>query len=80
MGRAGASALILLLGLGSTACMEQAQLTGEAGPRKADVAAWQGAGDSHSDAGWKAGDAASWEQHLKRRAQGQNEYSRTATP
>ena len=80
MGRSGSAALVVLLGLVASACMEQAQLTGEAGPRKADVAAWQGAESGHSDAGWKAGDAASWEQHLKRRTQGQNEYSRAAAP
>lgn len=79
-GRQGAAALAVLLALTATACMEQAQVSGEAGPRKADVPAWQGAESSHADAGWKSGDAASWEEHLKRRTQGQNEYSRTSAP
>ncbi len=30
----------------------------------------------YTAAGWKAGDATSWETHLKRRAEGQNEHSR----
>ncbi len=28
--------------------------------------------------GWKGGDQASWEEQMRKRAQGQNEYTRTA--
>lgn len=60
------------------ACGEKPQT---AGTRKADTAAWQGAADGYVAPGWKAGDAVSWEQQLKTRAQqGQNEYTRAAAP
>lgn len=58
-------------------CGERAQ-SGVA--RKADSQSWQAAAnDPYAAAGWKAGDAASWEQQLRSRAaNGQNEYTRTA--
>ena len=37
-----------------------------------------GTGSNFTQPGWKAGDKAGWEQHLKARQQyGQNEYTRT---
>ena len=48
-----------------------------AGTRKGDVAPAQGAQAAYSAQGWKQGDATSWETHLKKRAEGQNEYTRT---
>jgi uncharacterized lipoprotein YajG len=46
--------------------------------RKVDVAPSQGTtAGSYTAAGWKAGDATSWEAQIKRRAEGQNEYTRT---
>jgi hypothetical protein len=65
-----------MLGL-LAACGEKPQT---AGTRKADVAAFQGADNGYGTAGWKAGDAASWEEHMKSRSQGQNEYTRTSAP
>lgn len=60
------------------ACAEKPQT---AGTRKADTPAYQGAADGYVAPGWKAGDAASWEQQMKTRAQqGQNEYSRASAP
>ena len=59
------------------ACTEKPQTNGT---RKADTQAWQGTNDGYSAPGWKAGDAASWEQQMKTRAQGQNEYSRASAP
>ncbi len=56
------------------ACGEKPQT---AGPRKSDVAPSQGAQAAYSAQGWKQGDATSWETHLKKRAEGQNEYTRT---
>ncbi len=59
-------------------CSEKPQT---AGTRKADTPAWQGAADGFVAPGWKAGDAASWEQQIKTRAQlGQNEYARASAP
>jgi uncharacterized protein YceK len=49
-----------------------------ASKRKADVQAWQGAHNAYNAEGWKAGDQASWEQQMRSRAQGQNEYTRTS--
>ena len=49
--------------------------------KKADVPAWQGStgASAYGANGWKAGDQAAWEQQLRTRTQGQNEYSRAAT-
>lgn len=51
-----------------------------AATRKSDVAPYQGTGGSaYAAQGWKAGDQASWEKQMRTRAQGQDEYSRTAS-
>lgn len=58
------------------ACGEAPQT---AGTRKSDAQAWAGApGDPYVASGWKPGDQASWEEQMRNRAQGQNEYSRAA--
>lgn len=58
-----------------SACGERVQ-TGAAG--KQDVEAFNGTGKAFVETGWKPGDKASWESHLKARGQNsQNEYSRT---
>jgi hypothetical protein len=44
---------------------------------KPDAQPWTGAQDPYVAPGWKAGDQASWEQQMQKRAQGQNEYART---
>ncbi len=67
---AGCLAAALLLG----ACTEKPQT---ATTRKADVAAFQGAAAAYTAPGWKPGDATSWETQLKKRTDGQNEYTRT---
>lgn len=56
------------------ACSEKPQL---AATGKADARPWEGANPAYQAAGWKAGDATAWEQQLRQRAQGQNEYSRS---
>jgi ABC-type uncharacterized transport system auxiliary subunit len=57
------------------ACGEKPQT---ATVRKLDVAPSQGSSVSgYTAAGWKAGDATSWEVQIKKRAEGQNEYTRT---
>ena len=73
-----AGGLILMACLSLAACSEKPQTSGT---RKADVDAVQGAAPgadpAYTAAGWKAGDATSWEAQMKSRAQnGQNEYSR----
>jgi hypothetical protein len=69
-GFAGAFALLLFCG-----CGEKAQ-TATASAKKSDTPAYEGAHDPFVVPGWKAGDKASWEQQVRTRAQGQNEYSR----
>lgn len=46
--------------------------------RKSDTPAHRGADNPYVAEGWKSGDQASWEQHMRTRAQGQNEYTRTS--
>ncbi|MEY3474526.1 MAG: hypothetical protein RL087_984 [Pseudomonadota bacterium] len=64
--------------LGLAAC-EKAQVS-EAGKRKPDTAAYEGTDNAFADKGWKRGDAKAWEEQLRNRTQGQNEYSRASTP
>ena len=49
--------------------------------KKADVPASQGStgASAYVANGWKAGDQTAWEQHLRTRTQGQNEYSRASS-
>ena len=46
--------------------------------KKADVPAFKGSTGqaAYSANGWKAGDQTAWDQQLRTRTQGQNEYSR----
>jgi hypothetical protein len=67
-----AAAAALLLG----ACGEREQQASAV--RKSDAPAAQGAANPYVAPGWTAGDAASWEAQMRKRAQGQNEYSRIA--
>ena len=60
----------------SSACAEKPQ-TIDSG-RKADSRAFEGAAPAFTAEGWAKGDAASWDQQMRRRAQAQNEYLRTA--
>jgi outer membrane biogenesis lipoprotein LolB len=67
-----AAALLPLVG-----CGERAQTAGAA--KKIDAKGWEGTQNTlYSAEGYKAGDKAAWEAHLKARAErGQNEYTRT---
>lgn len=67
-----AAAAVMVL----SACGEKPQGLGGV---KQDAAPFSGTGESKfAEPGWKAGDKASWEQHLRTRAQnGQNDYART---
>ena len=66
---AGVLAAALLL----AACAEKPQT---AATRKADGRPWEGPASSYTAADWKPSDRASWEQQLRKRSQGQNEYAR----
>ena len=63
---AGAAAL--------SACTEKPQTLSSG--VKVDAAAFQGTGLPYAVPGWKQGDKASWEQQLKTRTQGQNDYAK----
>ena len=67
------TAVLTLAGL--SACTEKPQTGGGV---THDAAPYAGTGSNFTQPGWKAGDKASWEQHLKARQQySQNEYTRT---
>ena len=58
------------------ACGDKPQELGSAA--RQDTAAFNGTGSPFVAPGWKPGDKASWEQHLRARAQNsQNDYSKT---
>jgi hypothetical protein len=62
-----------LLCLAVVGCGEKPQT---AGTRRADTAAFEGPATAFTAPGWKPGDASSWGDELRTRAQGQNEYVR----
>jgi hypothetical protein len=67
--------LILVAAMATlVACGERPQALGLP---KSDSPAYAGTGSTFTAPGWKAGDKAAWEQHLKVRQQNsQNDYSR----
>ncbi len=69
--------LALLAALALAACGDKPQELNAGSASKQDAAAYTGTGSAFMDKGWKQGDKASWEQHLKTRMQnGQNDYSK----
>ena len=62
--------------LGVAGCTEKSQ-TATAG-KKADSKAWELPQRDYAADGWKGGDQTAWESQMRLRAQGQNEYSRSA--
>lgn len=65
-------ALALVAGL--SACTEKPQTV----QKRVGAAAYAGTGGgAYTQPGWKAGDATSWESHMRTRAQAQNEYVRS---
>jgi hypothetical protein len=80
MKRAGKTFLMVLAitTLGTLgACGDKPQTLGTGTASKQDAAAFSGTGSQFVAQGWKPGDKASWEQHLKARMQnGQNDYSK----
>jgi predicted secreted protein len=67
----------LMIAAAATACSEKPQ-TVTASSKKSDGKAWDAARNAYVVDGWKSGDQAGWEQQMRLRAQGQNEYSRVA--
>jgi hypothetical protein len=72
-----AAAVLSCIAVGLVACGEKT--AGAA--KKSDVPAWEGSTgpSAYSIHTWKVGDQTSWEQQMRSRNQGQNEYSRTPT-
>ena len=79
-------AVVMLAALASgamllAACGEKPQTNAEG--VKYDAVPWSGTGTQANTGtvftapGWKVGDKASWEQQIKTRSNGQNEYTRT---
>lgn len=66
---------VAFIALFLTACGEKDQSI--AGTNEADTQAWNGVKTPYQQAGWEAGDKASWEKHLRARNQQQNEYNKT---
>lgn len=69
------TAVMLALATLFAACSEKPQ-TADASARKSDEKAWATQDSQYLASGWKSGDQASWEQQLRNRSQGQNEYAR----
>ena len=67
---------LMMMALGGAGCGEKAQTATAA--KKADAKAWESASSPYAAADWKGGDQAAWEAQMRIRAQGQNEYSRSA--
>ena len=58
------------------ACGDRVQTIGVSKAKQADGNAWAiSAKDASVAPGWNQGDKASWEDHLRRRTQGQNDYA-----
>ena len=68
------SACAVAAALALCACGEKPQTAGN----HKDGKAWEGAQNSYVAQGWKPGDQSGWEQQLRKRSQGQDEYSRVA--
>jgi hypothetical protein len=64
-----------LFSMGLAGCGEKAQTAGNM-PRKADTKPYGGTNNAYQAPGWKSGDARSWEEQLKTRAQAQDDYAR----
>jgi hypothetical protein len=67
-------ACLLVACLGASGCADKRDT--KAMSKKLDDSPVAGANPAYSTPGWKAGDATSWEEHMRTRAQGQNEYSK----
>jgi hypothetical protein len=69
------SALVIACACLLVACTEKPQTAS----KRDDAKPWEGAQNPYVSSGWTAGDELSWDQQLKKRAQNQNEYTRTSS-
>ena len=77
-GRVGKVTLAMLAGLLLLGCTERPQ-SADGTARKSDQKAWhQPVNKDDVVKGWNTDDQASWEQQMRIRVQGQNEYARAA--
>jgi len=67
---------LVMLALAAAGCGEKAQTASAS--KKADAKPWESASSPYAAADWKGGDQAAWEAQMRIRAQGQNEYARSA--
>ena len=67
---------LMALAVAVAGCGEKAQTA--SGAKKTDSKAWESSQSTYAAEGWKGGDQAAWETQMRIRAQGQNEYSRSA--
>ena len=67
--------MALVVAVGASGCGEKPQT---ASARKTDAKGWDLSRSGNLADGWKGGDQAAWEQQLRIRAEGQNEYPRSA--
>ena len=65
---------LLAAGLMVAGCGDK---TSAAAARKLDQSPVAGADPAYSAKGWKAGDNTAWQEHMRARAQAQNEYNKT---
>jgi hypothetical protein len=72
--------IVLLLSCSALALAACGEKTAGAA-KKADLPAFQGStgASAYMADGWKAGDRSAWDQQLRTRTQGQNEYARTSS-
>jgi hypothetical protein len=68
--------VLAMIAVFAAGCGERPQTVTPA--KRADAKPWEGAQGGNVAEGWKPGDQASWEAQMRQRAQGQNEYSRSA--
>ncbi len=69
---------VLVMSVAAAGCGDKPQEIGQSSVKKLDSKAWDMAKSSSVVEGWKSGDQASWEEQMRKRAQGQNEKSRIA--
>ena len=64
----------VVLGIAALAACERPQTVSTA--TKSDTQSFEGPNSAYSAPGWTGGDRASWEAHMRSRAQNQDEYTR----
>jgi hypothetical protein len=73
--RVGAVLVLAGLAVAVAGCGEKAQTLPAGSAKKSDGPTWQIKDNGFIASGWTPGNEASWEAQLKKRAQGQNDFS-----